>query len=162
MTLMIFLLAAGIILVCLEVFLPGGIAGILGAAALIGSVWLGFSRTDFGPTWLMLTISLTLACILLSVRLVARSPMGKKLFLNDSEKGFQGTDKRLKELAGCRGKALSDLRPVGIAAFGDQRVDVLTGGEYITKDTPIEVIEVSGNRVVVAKITGSTKPEQST
>jgi len=152
---MIFLLAAGVILVCLEIFIPGGVVGAIGALALLASVWLAFRHTDFGPTWLLVTLSLTLAGILVSVRFVARSPLGKKLFLHTDEKDYRGTDEALAGLLGHTGTALSDLRPSGIADFSGQRVDVVTGGDFLSRGSELRVLEVSGNRVVVEKLTAN-------
>jgi len=48
-----------------------------------------------------------------------------------------------------RGRALTDLRPSGVAIIADERVDVVTEGDYISADSPIKVYKVIGNRVVV-------------
>ena len=42
------------------------------------------------------------------------------------------------------------LRPSGLATIDDERIDVVTEGEVIQKDQPIKVIEIEGNRIVVA------------
>ena len=55
----------------------------------------------------------------------------------------------LEALLGAIGEALSDLRPAGVARFGDRRVDVVTEGEFIPRGTPVRVIKVEGPRVVV-------------
>jgi membrane-bound serine protease (ClpP class) len=48
-----------------------------------------------------------------------------------------------------RGRALTDLRPAGVAIIGEERVDVVSEGDYISADSPITVYKVIGNRVVV-------------
>lgn len=155
---MIFLLAAGLALIVLEVFIPGGVAGTIGALALAASVVLAFRLTEFGVLWLLVTLSLSLASLLLSVKFVARSPMGKKIFLSADEKGTRGTDGSLDVLAGSEGTALTELRPAGIARFGaNRRIDVVTEGEYISRGARIRVLQVTGNRVVVAQV--SPEPE---
>ena len=50
---------------------------------------------------------------------------------------------------GARGIATSTLRPSGKAAFGDQYLDVVSEGAYIDHGSPVEVIRVAGNRIVV-------------
>ena len=50
------------------------------------------------------------------------------------------------------GSAYTVLRPSGKATIGDQRVDVVTEGAMIDKGTPIRVVTVEGNRVVVREI----------
>lgn len=56
----------------------------------------------------------------------------------------------LSHLVGARGLAITQLRPAGMGMIDGQRVDVVTQGELIEKDTPIKVIQVEGRRVVVA------------
>lgn len=155
MTAMAALLILGLILICLEVFVPGGIAGTLGALALAGSVVLAFRNTDFGPLWLLVALGSALVSVLVAIRTVARTALGRKLFLHASESGYSGADRTLDELAGKTGVAVTDLRPAGIAEIEGRRVDVVTEGEYLARDTEIAVKSVSGNRIVVV----STKPE---
>lgn len=150
---MIFLLAVGLVLIVLEVFIPGGVAGTLGALALAASVVLAFRLTEFGVLWLLITLSLSLASLLLSVKFVARSPMGKRIFLAADQRGTRGTDNSLETLSGVEGTALTELRPAGIARFeADRRIDVVTEGEYIPRGARIRVLTVTGNRVVVAQV----------
>ncbi|MCL6584702.1 MAG: hypothetical protein K6U11_13865 [bacterium] len=47
------------------------------------------------------------------------------------------------------GQAISDLRPAGIAKFGDRRLHVLTDGTYIKKGTRVKIIRIEGSRIVV-------------
>ena len=54
--------------------------------------------------------------------------------------------------AGEVGVATSDLRPSGLALFGDRRVDVVSQGDFIAAGTRVRVIEVSGNRVMVESV----------
>jgi membrane-bound serine protease (ClpP class) len=55
-------------------------------------------------------------------------------------------------LLGQVGTATSMLRPSGTAKFGDRYIDVVTDGEFIHPDTPIQVIEVEGTRIVVKRV----------
>jgi len=50
---------------------------------------------------------------------------------------------------GDAGTAVSDLRPVGKARFGDTMVDVVATAEFLDRGTAVEIIETHGNRVVV-------------
>jgi membrane-bound serine protease (ClpP class) len=45
--------------------------------------------------------------------------------------------------------AESDLRPVGVARFGEERVDVVTEGTYVSRGESLEVVHVEGSRIVV-------------
>ena len=45
----------------------------------------------------------------------------------------------------------SFLRPAGKADIGGELLDVISEGEFIEKDAPIRVVDIRGNRILVAK-----------
>lgn len=55
-------------------------------------------------------------------------------------------------VVGDQGTAASTLRPAGKATFDEMYVDVVSDGAYIEHGTPVEVVRVSGNRVVVRPV----------
>jgi membrane-bound serine protease (ClpP class) len=50
---------------------------------------------------------------------------------------------------GLAGIALTELRPSGMARFGEHNVDVVSVGPFIEKGDKVQVVEVRGNRIVV-------------
>ena len=50
------------------------------------------------------------------------------------------------------GPAVTDLRPAGKALINGRRVDVITRGHMLDKGCTVEVVEVSGNHVVVREV----------
>jgi membrane-bound serine protease (ClpP class) len=50
---------------------------------------------------------------------------------------------------GITGRAVSELRPSGMARFGDRNIDVVSVGPFIAAGQPVKVVEVHGNRIVV-------------
>ncbi|HEY4263417.1 MAG TPA: NfeD family protein, partial [Schlesneria sp.] len=53
---------------------------------------------------------------------------------------------------GQRGATITMLRPAGKAQLGDRIVNVISEGPFIGADAAIEVVELSGNRIVVRQI----------
>ncbi|WML34888.1 NfeD family protein [Clostridium sp. OS1-26] len=47
------------------------------------------------------------------------------------------------------GTTLTILRPAGIADVNGIKLDVVSEGEFISKDRKIEIIKVEGRRIVV-------------
>ena len=107
---------------------------------------------------LMITVNsiiLTLFVLAIAYKMLPQSRMGKRLILWDEmerEKGYHSDSYLLRIQPGMEGITASELRPVGIALFGQERMDVVSDGEYIEPKTPIRVIKVDGNRVVVEKL----------
>jgi len=62
--------------------------------------------------------------------------------LRDIDEGF----------IGARGKTTTQLTPSGKARFDDMVIDVITDGDVVARGTPVEVIEVHGNRVLVREV----------
>jgi len=67
----------------------------------------------------------------------------------DKELGYSAHPDDKSEYIGKTGKALTPLRPVGAAIIDGKRIDVVTEGELIERDTQIEVIRVEGNKIFV-------------
>jgi membrane-bound serine protease (ClpP class) len=63
----------------------------------------------------------------------------------------------LDNLLGQTGVATTPLGPSGKARFGNHLVDVISTGEFISRDSQVVVAEVHGNRVVV-RAAGSSAP----
>lgn len=53
---------------------------------------------------------------------------------------------------GQTGKVISLLRPIGQGEFAGHVIDVQSQGEWLEPGTPVKIIEISGNRIVVAAV----------
>ena len=146
MELAIGLLVTGILLMFFEVLLPGMILGACAVMAMVASVVVAYSNTNYGNIFLMLALVSTTVFTVCFVVWFPKSAMGQKLS-STSAVGDLGID--LSELINQSGSAYTDLRPSGKAVIGDERVDVVTEGAYIEKGRPIKVVAVEGKRVVV-------------
>ncbi len=151
----ILLLIVGIALIITEFFITGGITGLLGAGAVIGSLFM--SGYDIGHMALSISIAFIVA-IALAVILYRRIGLDKGLFrhiiLKDqtsTEMGYVSTVNRL-ELIGVEGVALTPLRPSGIGKFEDEQLDIISEGSFIDKGKKIKIVKVEGVRIVVREI----------
>ena len=152
-SLLIIALVLGAGLITLECFMPGlGVPGILGGLlALFGIVFL---IPYIG--WKVIFVVLGLIVfVMLMIYLFARSAErgGNPLVLDsraDKASGFSAND-NLESFLGAEGTALTELRPSGIALVNGRRLDVVTNGEFLEKDTPVVVTDVLGRRVIVAE-----------
>ncbi len=141
------LLAVGYLLLAAELFVPGGILGVLGAVAILWGCYLAF---DQGLAWGAGAVLLSAGVTLVSVRLFFASRTGKKLVLGDvGSKRWKSSDEALAHLVGRSGVTLSTLRPAGLAEIDGERVDVVSDSEFLDRGQRVRVVEVEGNRVVV-------------
>jgi membrane-bound serine protease (ClpP class) len=89
------------------------------------------------------------------LRVMPRLPFGRTLILDTellTAGGYASQPELDHRWLGMHGTAASTLRPAGVAYFDHERVDVVTEGEYIEADTPIAVVRVDGNRIVVRRL----------
>lgn len=152
-SIILFILGFG--LVIFEMFNPGfGVPGALGIILLIAGIVITAETVEQGL--LMGLIILVILAVILTIVLYSASKgrLSKSLILKDStnkESGFSGTED-LQYLLGKRGITATPLRPAGCADLEGVRLDVVTRGEFVDKDVPVTVIEVEGNRIVVAPV----------
>jgi len=157
------LFTAGLVLLTLEVLvIPGfGIAGIAGITFIVVSLYFSLvgrmpETGDFTRAVNILGAGILAAIIggIIVIRLFPRTPIFNKLTLGKIESTHEGftSAETSSELVGAHGVTLSDLRPAGKAEINNRRIDVVTEGDYIGKDTDIVVIEVRGSRIVVSEV----------
>ena len=151
--LFIMLLITGLFLIGAEVFIPGGVLGLIGGIALIGASIAAFADPGISNTAATaitggIVISIGVV-IYLWIRFFPKTPVGKKMTVSRDLHSAKGTEGGLAELLGKRGVTISPLHPGGYAEIEGRRVDVITMGEMVGRDKDIKVIEIEGNRVVV-------------
>lgn len=148
------LLAAGLILLAVESFIPGfGIFGISGILCLLGALYLALGATAQAAA---LVGGLLLMLVVLGWWLVRRGPgswLGRHVTLHlrsTAARGYTGQVER-KDLLGRKGITQTVLRPSGRALIDGELVDVITEGEFYEPGTAIKVVSVTGGRTVVRK-----------
>ncbi len=157
MTIAIILLAVGFCLVILEVFLPsGGLLSVLAVAAMVASVYFAFAESQLAGV--LFLVAAALGGPLLAWKMFGLFPktsVGRR-FLLFGPKGHEdvatSSELKLREFEGKHGVTKTTLRPAGVAEIEGERVNVVSEGMIIEPGRPVEVIEVSGNRVVVREI----------
>jgi membrane-bound serine protease (ClpP class) len=141
----------GVILIVCEIFIPGGIVGTVGGIVLALAVIAGFFHDPaLGAGLLVGSMIFGMLALWAWVKLLPRTPFGKRFILQSDGSTWDGFDATKSELLGKSGIARTALHPGGVAIIDNKRVDVVTRGEMIDPETEIRVVDVEGNRVVVA------------
>ncbi|MGM0432853.1 MAG: NfeD family protein [Spirochaetota bacterium] len=163
------LFVLGIALIIIEIFvIPGfGVAGISGLAMM--AIGLVLSMQDFvipsfswqwdllGKNVLIVLGNMIAGFVAFGVLafLVPKYTPFRRLTLSlnqESSQGYTSQDEDfVQKYSGKKGIAVTTLRPSGKAEIEDEVVQVVTTGEFLEKDTPVEVTQVSGNRIVVKR-----------
>jgi len=155
MTWYLILLTAGVFLIGIEIFVPGGVLGAVGGLMLVGAVITGFAI--FPPPWgmvsLLTILLLTATAVFIWMKYFPASPVGRALSLSKNLKGSAAPEISPWK-PGMKGIALSTLRPAGKGEFNGQRVDVMADGTWIEENSPIEITRVSGHHIHVREVEG--------
>jgi len=159
----VLLLGVGLIALGVEVFLlPGfGVAGVLGIIliassmllALIGSAPTGADVLQAAAV-LGAALVVTIAVVFGWLRHLPNSTRWSGLLLRHSTQASEGfiSAPQRSELIGRAGVALTDLRPSGTAVFDEERLDVVTEGEFVKSGSGVTVLRSDGYRHVVRAI----------
>ncbi len=161
MTELLFLIG-GMVLLGIEAFvIPGfGVVGILGIIIMVYAMFTMLLPTvptsgDINAALWGLVIAILggLLGLGLMIKRMLKTKAWARLSLPEEEshtEGYSGS-LGLEAMVGKSGVALTKLRPAGTALIEGQRIDVVTQGTYLDKDTAITIIRIDGNRVVVDK-----------
>ncbi|MFA7345752.1 MAG: hypothetical protein WC003_15740 [Terrimicrobiaceae bacterium] len=164
--------AVGLLLVLTELlFFPGvTVVAALGAMLMAGALF--FAMVDFYPAqpldfsfdllarpMLNLSISIVASVFMIAVlaRFLPDLPVFRRLFLSaqsisgPSFPSVEGAETRPTLSIGDTGTARSILRPSGKALFGDLLVDVMAQGQFVEEGTPVRILSISGDAVVVER-----------
>ena len=150
LTLAILLALAGLALLVVETFLPTqGILGAVGAAALAACVVVCFrvdSRLGFGVMAAMV-VAAPFAAVAW-VKLWPKTPVGRKMILSP----VAGDAPAAAVSVGQTGVTVSELRPMGVCAFGPERVEARAERGTIPAGRQVRVVDVVDRRPTVRAV----------
>lgn len=142
------LLALGVVLIFLEVFVIPGTTffGIAGGVLLVAGIFGTYKY--YGDNWGHISIVATVAIFLVLFI------FGKKLLSKDKVTLSEVLDGKVNELefefsVGDKGKSITEIRPSGKAKFNEYKVEVFSNGAYIEKGVELEITKISGNKIIV-------------
>jgi membrane-bound serine protease (ClpP class) len=107
---------------------------------------------------LNLSITILLACIFIGLasRYLPALPLFRNLSLSSNlapgpslTNTISNTGTASSLFAGNEGIAISPLHPTGRAQIGQEHFDVLTEGEFIAAGTPIQILKIMDQKIIV-------------
>ncbi len=142
----------GAVLIAIEIFMPGGIIGVIGVALVVISLLLaGASVTHMAYSILIAMFITVIGMLILMKFFGKRMHVFNKLVLKDAtttEEGYVSNKNRV-DLIGRTGEAITAFRPSGVALIDNERIDAVSEGSFIDRGKLVEVVKVEGSRIVV-------------
>jgi membrane-bound ClpP family serine protease len=152
MTLIILLFAIGIILLLVEVVVPGGILGSIGALMIFAGCAVAFIR--LGTSGGMITVAVALAvaatALYIEFRVLPRTKIGRRAFLKSEIEGVSaayGNDAR--DLIGQSAVALTMLSPSGYITIDGQRYEAFCQSGQVPAGASLKVTGSDNFRLIV-------------
>lgn len=144
---------AGVAVIIVEFLVPT--AGVLAITAIIifgYSLYWVFTHLppSVGVGFVAVDMVLIPFLVLAGIKLLASSRATLRDSLSNKE-GAVSQPQEWLEAAGREGVTLTQLHPAGSALVAGKKYDVVSRGEYIEKGSPIVVVTIDGNRIVVKR-----------
>jgi membrane-bound ClpP family serine protease len=156
------LLVLGLALIVCEVFIPS--AGLIAAfatlcfAGSIAAAWTAwfYEKPAYFTIYAIALVALIPSAISSAFYLLPRTAFGRQVLLEapDLEEvtPYQEERRQLERLVGQVGKTLTLLNPGGLVQVGGTKQHCESEGIMLEAGTPVEIVAVKGNRVVVRPV----------
>jgi membrane-bound serine protease (ClpP class) len=156
MTWIVLLFAIGILLLLVEVIVPGGILGVIGGLMMFGGCVVAFIVHGTEGGMIALTIALSAAAIAFYIefRVLPRTRIGKRAFLEreiSSVSTAYGDEAR--ELIGKSAVALTMLSPSGFIDIDGRRYEAFCQSGQVPVGTALKVTGADSFRLIVSQTT---------
>ncbi len=145
----IFLMVLMVAFIVLEFITPSmGLLSVLAFAALAGSIVAAYRVSNhYGLAIAVLDLLLAPTAVAIGLRYLRSSRIA---VTSEVSAGAQDElARRYAALVGKNGTAVTPLRPAGTARIGDDKYDVITEGMHVDPGSPIRVVRVEGDKIVV-------------
>ncbi|WXR61142.1 NfeD family protein [Peptostreptococcaceae bacterium AGR-M142] len=150
------LFALGVILIIIEMFVPGfGVFGIGGGMLVLASIFFSAKTMMMGILYVTIAFLFMLLIFYLFIKKYPQKKLHSTLLLNtklNESEGYSSHKEDFKTLLSLEGVSISHLRPSGKVKINDSIYDALTETGFIKKDEKIKVVSIENNKIIVRKI----------
>jgi len=138
-------------LICLylEFFLPGGIFALCAFFLMLGSVALFFWQASafwMGAVYVTAFIVLAIFTSILALKMVRKSK--GSFYLHDDQEGYVSTSFE-EDFTGKEVTVTTELKPAGHIRVDGKIYQALSQGDFIVKETLVEVVSTRGSHLIV-------------
>lgn len=153
MTLILVLFTAGIVLLAVEVIVPGAVLGIFGGIALVAGVSLAFS--DYGANGgllaLLVALALVAVALFLEFVLLPRSRLARALSVTETVAGTSQPPLADRSVIGKPARAVTPLVPSGVIECEGKRFEAFARSGHVPAGTRLKIVDLDNFRLIVTK-----------
>lgn len=153
MTAIALLFITGALLLAAEVFLPGAIAGIIGACALVLGSWMAFSQygADIGSVVTFGAVVLVGLTFYAELIWLPRTRFGRRLVIQASIQGASQPQPAQPDVVGKIATALTPLVPSGVVLIEGKRYEAFSRTGQVDRGATLQVVGLDNFRVIVSQ-----------
>lgn len=153
MSLIVGLMILGFGLIMLEIFIPGGVVGLLGGASLLGAIGLAYG--EFGMEGALIAFAVAIVglaiCLYVEFKVLPKTRVGRRIFLNNSVSGKSQPDVGEATLVGKEGTTLTALSPSGQVLVEGRKLEAVSRSGFLEKGEHVRVDSLDQFKVTVSK-----------
>ena len=153
MSLVLLFFAVGILLVGVDVFVPGSLLGVLGGMAWVAGVAVAFSRFGVNAGAYASGVALVLGGVALYLELewLPKSRLARKFSWKSSSGGQSQPAIAARTVVGQRAVAITPLAPTGVVALGDRRYEAFARSGHVAVGAAVDIIDLDNFRLIVVQ-----------
>jgi membrane-bound serine protease (ClpP class) len=151
----IILTITGLVLIAVDFYLPGFVLGSIGVVLMLVATAICYNDTGSPDKTIMLfclEVALGIGAGYASITYFPKTSAGKKMILAATQTGASAQISRESDWIGREGVAQTVLRPAGVAMIDGKRLDAVAESGMIESGSPIKIVAVHENRLVVKKL----------
>jgi len=145
------LIVFAFILLFLEIFVPGGVLGVLAVCCIIGAGYLTFIDYGVAAATLLTIGAAVLAVVMFFIEIKLLKASGRHLAVESSIESRSVELPDDPSLVGKEGVALTTLAPGGKVQVNGKQFEASSLSGLLRKGTEIEVVRVEDFRLIVKK-----------
>jgi membrane-bound ClpP family serine protease len=148
----VILIAGGIGVILLEMFIPsGGILGLFAALSIVSGVVVAFmAGLKYGTIALVAVAVIVPVVVMLMLKWWPETAFGKMILIPDRDRDQEPNP--LAHLVGRHGLVRKQMMPNGQIMVDDRTFDAVSQGTLIEEGTSIVVVTADGNRILVRPV----------
>lgn len=147
------LILAGVLLLAIELFVPGGFLGVAGGAFMLGGVVVAFMKFGgtTGTVTTVIAVAVLGAAIFVEFKLLPKSRFARAFSMTETVAGA-ATKPALEAAVGRECVAETKLRPSGYVAIGAERYEAFCRSGGAEPGERLRVVGVDNFRLIVTQI----------
>jgi membrane-bound ClpP family serine protease len=153
MTWIFFLFALGVVLLALEVVVPGAVLGIIGGIAMLAGVIMAFDQFGFEGGAVASAVAVVVVAIALYLEfvLLPRSRLAKVFSMSATVDGRSQPAVADRSVIGKRVVAVTPLTPSGVVEMEGRRFEAFARNGHVPSGSQLDIIDVDNFRLIVTQ-----------